>query len=325
MELTEDEKEARREARRLAREARKPEREARRVERKVEKEQKLKEEILAKIKEDQPVVTEEEWRAIWKLAIEANQKTLFTKSFEHFSELEKLKDKMVLFEKGFAYELSNQEDKAIEIYKTCADELQGLPVQHWKKRARYYAERHDQKKLENYPMLFRTQWDVYYNIHQYKYLHPYIRYMAISSISRVNNETEMSVIIFRICLEMAISIYWEKELFTLPFEKQTLRGKEEFLFTKNFLPISVKTYFDILINEGNKAAHPFNASQLIKNQLLNMRESKRNEYYSREPFFYRDKEIIRILKAFDMVMQCINERARIPCCIKYTKDYLELE
>ena len=176
-----------------------------------------------------------EWRDICKTSIETCQNTikdkvkdgdLFKKLRnkkevdEYFQENQPYKDdKMVDFEEGIACECLEQYDKAIDIYTKVSDENNGLPVKHWRKRAKFFLERTTQKKqgrvfsdnlVENLNLtdLFNVQWNTYYYLHSFVHLPNHIRYLAISSISRIDSEPQMAIVIFRTCMEEILAILY---------------------------------------------------------------------------------------------------------------------
>ncbi|GEM_PF-2251525 len=170
-----------------------------------------------------------EWRNIWKESIEICQNTVLNKNKDgdYFKKLRnKIEkdeytqedtmpykdDRMVDFEEGIACECLNQYDKAIKLYEKVSDEVNGLPVKHWRKRASFFLERVQQKKsgrvfsdniIDNLNLtdLFNVQWNTFYYIHTFVNLPNHIRYLAISSISRIDSEPQMAIVIFRTCME----------------------------------------------------------------------------------------------------------------------------
>ena len=176
-----------------------------------------------------------EWRDIWKISIETSQNTIKSKDKdgslykklrntkeldENHQEIEPFKDdRMVDFEEGIACECLGQYDKAINIYTKVADENNGLPVKHWRKRASFFLERAIQKKqgrvfsdnlIENLNLtdLFNVQWNTYYYLHSFVYLPNHLRYLAISSISRIDSEPQMAIVIFRTCMEEVLRLFY---------------------------------------------------------------------------------------------------------------------
>ena len=251
-----------------------------------------------------------EWRYVWKECVNASQKTLLAKDInlnKYFPELFKEygDDKMISFEKGITYECLGNLEKAKELYKASADDSIGLPVSHWRKRAQYYLDRNTQNII-NYDDYFCTQWDTFYNLHSYIYLHPHIRHLAISSVSRVNNEPEMAVVIFRTCLEICLELYW-----SLSIDKNDhfLGQKIESIFAGK-VDNKLEKNLNIILEEGNLAAHPFKNVKSHKGDSQAKKDKPPKTSRTKEkPFEYENKDIARILKAFDHVMQYCNIQA----------------
>lgn len=251
-----------------------------------------------------------EWRYIWKECIETSQKTLLVKDLDlskYFPELFKEygDDKMISFEKGITYECLGNLEKAKELYKISANETTGLPVSHWRKRAQYYLDRNSQN-IVNYDDYFCVQWDIFYNLHSYIYLHPHIRYLAISSVSRINNEPEMAVVIFRTCLEICLDLYWS---LSIDKNDRFLGQKIESIFSGK-VDNKLEKDLNTILEEGNLAAHPFKdvKNQKGESQARRVRPFKTNRTREK-PFEYENKAIAKILKAFDHVMQYCNLQA----------------
>ena len=251
-----------------------------------------------------------EWRYIWKECVDAGQKSILLKDSKlenFFPQLYKDygDDKMITFEKAITLECLGQLEAAKELYKQSSDEKDGLPVEHWKKRARYFFERNT-PKLINYTEYFQKQWNVYYNMHTYSFLHPHIRYLAISSVSRVNNEPEMAVVIFRTCLDICVELYW-----SLSYEKKNyhLGDKvKEIFFGK--VDNKIEEALKLIIEEGNLAAHPFKKTKFEKGQNQEKRNKPPKTNRTKEkPFKYNNKDISNILDAFDIVMKHCNSQA----------------
>ena len=253
-----------------------------------------------------------EWRFIWKACIDASQKTLLMDKniSRFFPELDKLygDDKMITFEKAITLECLDKKSDAQKLYEESAEKETGLPVSHWRTRAKYYSERHSLKKTE-YKESFCIQWDTFYNMHTYINLHPHIRYLAISSVSRVNNEPEMAVVIFRTCFEICLELYWDLSI-NSKGKKNTkdlyLGKKVDFLF-KDKIDKSLYEDMLLIVDEGNLAAHPF---KLKEGESLDpkYRQPKR-ERVKEKPFKYENEDISKILRAFDSVMKYCDSKA----------------
>ena len=176
-----------------------------------------------------------EWREIWKELIATSKKAVLAPNksgLVYFDALPFQDDKMLLFEKAISYELLGMKNEAIEFYTKAADIKEGLPVEHWRKRANYFLTRiKTQGICQTHEInlssdLYTIQWNVFFNAHSFVFLDDYIRYLAISSISRIYTEPAMAVIIFRTCLEVGLWIHYEevvKKLDELNFYKKQKR------------------------------------------------------------------------------------------------------
>ena len=251
-----------------------------------------------------------EWREIWKKCVDASQKTILSPGNDEnkfFSELyaEYGDDRMIAFEKAITLECLGKNDEAQKLYIQSADEKKGLVVSHWRKRAKYLSERRS-IKVADYQDYYCVQWDTFYNIHTYSFLHPHIRYLAISSVSRVNNEPEMAVVIFRTCLEICLELYWDA---SLDGKDNTLGPKVETLF-KGKVENKIYAALKLIVEEGNLAAHPFKKIKYEKgNTQVKKLQPKKNDRTKEKPFEYKNKDISCILKAFDIVMKFCNDKA----------------
>ena len=251
-----------------------------------------------------------EWRYIWKECVDAGQKSILLKDDkleQFFPQLYKDygDDKMITFEKAITLECLGKLEEPNKLYKQSCNEEGGLPVEHWRKRARYYSERNT-ANLINYTDYFQKQWNVYYNMHTYFFLHPHIRYLAISSVSRVNNEPEMAVVIFRTCLEICLELYWSLSI-----------GKNDYFLGEKINTVftgkvdnKIEKAMNLILDEGNLAAHPFKKIKFEKgqNQESKNRPPKTNRT-KEKPFKYENKDISKILDAFDTVMKFCNSQA----------------
>jgi hypothetical protein len=158
-----------------------------------------------------------DWRNIWKESIRACQNTVKNNDRKckfDFKELENKypNDKMIQFEKGIALECLGCKEDARIIYTNVSDENSGLPIKHWRTVASLFLKRVSEKKqgkvysekiVENFNKtdLADVQWTSFYYLHTFIYLPDHIRYLAISSMSRIDSEPEMVIVIFRTCLE----------------------------------------------------------------------------------------------------------------------------
>ena len=258
-----------------------------------------------------------EWRDAWKKLIDASGETIRNGKPENTEPFDNLKDlqddKMLFFEKAIAYECLGNKEKAIEFYALASDDKNGLPVEHWRKRAKYFLTRLkkegctcvDELTLNSLNIeqeVESVQWDLYYNIHFYAYLDDYIRYLAISSVSRVYSEPAMAIVIFRTCLEIALWTYFEKEAeainnyyITKNEKKSDYEVSLQYLLCgfeiKKVLPKHEIDEFFILKKFGDDAAHP----------------GKIND---EPPFKYSDAQLIPIFESFNKTMCYLNEHAK---------------
>ena len=252
-----------------------------------------------------------EWRDAWKQLIDASRAMIQAGNKNDTTPFDKLKtlqdDKMLLFEKAIAYEcLGNKEDARI-LYEEASNEKTGLPVEHWRKRAKFFLDRLSRGGFmgPDLPLnqdLFTIQWNVYFNIHYYSSLDNYIRYLAISSVSRVGSEPAMAIVIFRTCLEIGLWTYFKEKVEELNadykrkvYPKNWDIGLDDLLTEMNNLKIfksNEHTAYDKIRLYGNEAAHPGILNEKIK------------------PFHYNDDELIKVLDYFNQTMQFLNERAK---------------
>ena len=258
-----------------------------------------------------------EWRDAWKKLIDASREMILNGKKDDTSPFDKLTslqdDKMLLFEKAIAFECLGNSEKAKELYKQASDEKTGLPVAHWRKRAKYFYDRLEKNgnfcidnleinSLDINQKVESIQWDLYYNIHFYCYIDDYIRYLAISSVSRVYSEPAMAIVIFRTCLEISLWTYFEKdaEEINKDYQKQYKKDDDyevsindllKGLKKRNLFPKKEEDEFYRLKKYGDKAAHPGK----IKDE---------------PPFKYDDKQLINVLECFNKAMFYINGHAK---------------
>ena len=256
-----------------------------------------------------------EWRDAWKKLIDASREMICkgekdnTKPFDDLISLRD--DKMLLFEKAIAFECLGNKEKASELYKAASDEKTGLPVKHWRKRAKYFLDRLSRggfltSDLNTNMDSFNIQWDLYFNIHYYSYLDDYIRYLAISSVSRIGSEPAMAIVIFRTCLEIGLWTYFEKQANEINEdykrkhykrdEKPRDIGLNDLLDKMNNTPYCLfkkneYTVYDKIRIAGNKAAHPGTIKDAV-------------------PFIYSPEELICIMDNFNQTMRYLNEHAK---------------
>jgi len=232
-----------------------------------------------------------EWRNIWKRSIKVSQNAIKNKDKEGllFQELRNEKDKnenlsykndkMVEFEEGIACECLKLYDKAIRIYEIVASKENGLPVKHWRDVAEIFLERCKQKRqgriyaetfgdnfinkdISSAETLKEIQWLAFYELHSFVFLPDHIRYLAISSMSRIDSEPAMAIVIFRTCLEGVIKILYPAEYEENENDEKSLGHLLGKLFydKKLFTRENIKTKFEddkcyILKERGNDAAH----------------------------------------------------------------------
>ncbi len=219
---------------------------------------------------------------------------------------------MLLFEKAIALECIGKKNEAKEFYEKASDEKNGLPVAHWRKRAKYFSNRLERggflsDDLNFNQNIFNVQWDLYFNIHSYSNLDDYVRYLAISSVSRIGSEPAMAIVIFRTCLEIGLWTYFEKEVNQINdiykkkhYSKNKNRkpldiGLNNLLDNMNdkpynlFKPNEYKVYDKVRI-AGNEAVHPGTLKDGI-------------------PFYYTEDQLRYIMHNFNEAMRYLNMRA----------------
>ena len=230
-----------------------------------------------------------EWREVWKKSINTCQNAIINKCVqEEFDALRNYvdehnskpyeKDKMIDFEEGIAYECLGKYEQAIEIYKQVSSDA-GLPVKHWRHRASLFLRRAELKKIgkcysENFEENYlnadydknetheEIQWNAFYELHALINIPSHIRYLAISSMSRIDSEPEMAIVIFRTCLEDILKILYPKEYQEKEENSKTLGPLIVNLFDANILFTKEKSNRDvkkdiafIIKKRGDDAAH----------------------------------------------------------------------
>ncbi|MGN0740429.1 MAG: hypothetical protein ACI4LX_09700 [Treponema sp.] len=249
-----------------------------------------------------------EWRDAWKKLISTSRKAVLTNNIYCFDELTTLQDdKMLLFEKAIALECMNKKEEAKDLYAKASDEINGLPVQHWRKRAKYFLDRLSRGGFMTTDLnivlpLFNIQWDVYFNIHYYANLDDYTRYLAISSVSRIASEPAMAIVIFRTCLEIGLWTYFRK--YVDPINEDYKRknypntwdiGLNDLLtemHDKKLFKSSEYKAYDKIRRFGNEAAHPGTLNE------------------SSKPFHYKDEDLKEILDYFNQTLRYLNNHAK---------------
>lgn len=229
-----------------------------------------------------------EWRNIWKKSIETCGKAVTSRNVEEeFTNLRNTvaddnskpyeNDKMVDFEEGIAYECIGKIENAIEIYKNVSGP-EGLPVKHWKHRADLFLQRAIDKQngklfsehfKDNYVTLDLSknesletiQWDAFYDIHSFTNIPNHIRYLAISSMARIDSEPEMAIVIFRTCLEGLVRFIYPDEYEINENNKKTLGPllvslfNSEKLFSRRNNKDFKRDVCKIIKDRGDDAAH----------------------------------------------------------------------
>ncbi len=253
-----------------------------------------------------------EWRDIWQEIIKVSRDSLLhpNMSYPLFDDIEQKypNDKMILFEKAITAECLGDMPTAKDFYLNASNETTGLPVKHWRERAEYFYNRinndiqcHAFGELDTKQDLRSVQLDTYYNIHSFCHLDNYIRYLAISSVSRIASEPAMAIVIFRTCLEIGLWTYFKElaERINNDYKAQHKEKKYDIglddLLTEINNQIKLKAdelfVYDKIRIHGNKAAHP---------GLLD--ETKR-------PYHYKNSELIEILDYFNKTMKYLDSRA----------------
>lgn len=222
------------------------------------------------------------FREIWKKSIYYNQQmvlkedqkgnTVFKDLINEFPD-----DGMVYFERGIAFETMGKYGLAKLDYEK-AKEL--FPVPHWKKNADFYIERTTLKKSNFNYVINKTDFnkyklDILFTLHTYVFIPNKLRYLAISSVSRIDSEPEMAIIVFRTCIESAL-----KEFENTP--NNNTSNHLETLIT-NLIPRELFQDFDNIRRQGNNAVH------------------SNSETYS-------DSDLIDILTNFINCMSFINDK-----------------
>lgn len=207
------------------------------------------------------------WRKIWQDSIKVGKDTLLKNDQKGklFDELKQKypDDAMVIFEEAIAFDCMKNYKKAIELYHEACERL---PVEHWKNNAKFLlqnAEIKSTKQNIQKPIVediynisdeevISYKLSAYFYLHSYSYLPHNIRYLAISSMSRIDTESAMAIAIFRTCLEVSLKIVFEDEYH---FDRE---DKLSFIIKKlsdDSKIDDMKTLFLKINDKGNEAIH----------------------------------------------------------------------
>lgn len=233
------------------------------------------------------------WREIWKEAINTGKDTLLKndQKGKMFIELKEKypEDAMIILEEAMTFDCMKNYKKAIELYEQA---YMQLPVQHWKDTANYYLQKAKIKatgqiipKLNNDDIIKLKSGELtevdfklfgYFNLHSYYHMPHNIRYLAISSLSRIDSEPAIALIIFRTCMEISLKSIFKEYNFS---ENDNLAEIISILKKDNKI-YNMASYFRIIKDIGNEAAH----------------QSKN----------FTSEEIAQAIVYFDIVMEYLN-------------------
>lgn len=219
------------------------------------------------------------WRKIWQDSIEVGKEALL-KNDQKGKLFEELKQKypddaMVIFEEAIAFDCMKIYPKAITLYQ---EACKNLPVAHWKDNANFLLKRAEIKSTnQKIPKttleeihnitedeIINYKMPAYFYLHSYYYLPHNIRYLAISSMSRIDTESAMAIAIFRTCLEVSLRMLFENKYHFDRDDKLSYIIKK--LSEENEIDDMKNLFFEI--NEkGNDAIHDakdFSPDQIAK-------------------------------------------------------------
>ena len=207
------------------------------------------------------------WRKIWQDSIEVGKEALLKNDQKGklFDELKQKypDDAMVIFEEAIAFDCMKIYPKAITLYQEAYEKL---PVEHWKNNANFLLIRAKIKSTnQKIPKakideihnitedeIINYKMTAFFYLHSYYHLPHNIRYLAISSMSRIDTESAMAIAIFRTCLEVSLRMLFEKDYH---FDRE---DKLSFIIKKlsddNKIDDKKNLFFDIN-NNGNDAIH----------------------------------------------------------------------
>ena len=109
--------------------------------------------------------------------------------------------------------------------------------------------------------LKKNQWEAFYELHALSYTPAHIKYLAISSMSRIDSEPEMAIVIFRTCLEDIIRVLYPAEYEENENNRKTLGPLLIHLFNNGILFSRgrnnefKKDVCKIIKDRGDDAAH----------------------------------------------------------------------
>lgn len=237
------------------------------------------------------------WRKIWQDSIKVGKETLLKNDQKGklFNELKQKypEDAMVIFEEAIAFDCMKNYKKAIELYSNACE---NLPVEHWKNNAKFLKNRAEIKitnqtipkataeEIHNISEeeIIKYKMPAYFYLHSYYYLPHNIRYLAISSMSRIDTESAMAIAIFRTCLEVSLKMIFEDEYHFDREDKLSYIIKK--LSDDNKID-DMKKIFLKINDKGNEAIH----------------DAKE----------FTPEEIARVIVRFDLTMEYLNNKFKI--------------
>ena len=201
------------------------------------------------------------WREIWKESLVAN-----SEMFNNMDEGEKLfkallekykNDGMLYYARGEAYETKGLYDKASDDYKNAKN---FFPVEHWKDTAdatiqrvekRISAEKFFNKKDFHEYLRF-----IFQKIYEFVYIDDFVRYVALSAISRASSEWPLSLIDFRTVLELQVNELLEEKTSGYDFSRTDLQQRiDDLSYYKIILDDDIIDNMHWIRRNGNKATH----------------------------------------------------------------------
>ncbi len=184
------------------------------------------------------------WREIWKESLIANSKMFRNQNNgeEEFALLLKRyeNDGMLYYARGEAYEIKGLRDKALDDYKKAKE---FFPVEHWKDTANDTIQRVEKgisaEKFFNKKDFHGYLRFVFQKIYEFVHIDDFVRYVALSAISRASSEWPLSLIDFRTVLELQVNELLEEK-------------NPDYDFTRNDLKqrINDLSYYGIICDDG---------------------------------------------------------------------------